>query len=153
MSHHREEAIMKHHALEQLQAIAAVDRDHPEKLMSRNQRLERWAALLEQNPGQRLSTLPQTENQPVIARASMRADGSPMSIAFADPVFRAAGLANDSYGEAKRFFELTDRQLHRTICYCHFGATVSAATAAHYVRKASGRSRGFLAWLGNLFGN
>jgi hypothetical protein len=61
----------------------------------------------------------------------MRSDGSPISVAFADPVLRAAGLENDSYGEAKRFFELTDRQLHKIICYCHFGATVNAATAAH----------------------
>jgi hypothetical protein len=50
----------------------------------------------------------------------MRGDGSPISVAFEDPVLRAAGLENDNYGEAKRFFELTDGQLHEIICYCHF---------------------------------
>jgi hypothetical protein len=69
----------------------------------------------------------------------MRADGSPISIAFEDPLLRAAGLENDSYGEATRFFELTDNQLHKIICYCHFGATVSAGTAAHYLRKLIAR--------------
>ena len=145
---------MKHHALGQLQIVAEVDRDYPCQIMSRNERLERWAELLEQNPSRRLSTLPQTEYQPARARATMRANGSPMSVAFEDPVLRAAGLENDSYGEAKRFFELTDRQLHRTICYCHFGETVSAAAAAHYLRKAlTGRPQGLFAWLRDLCAN
>jgi hypothetical protein len=43
-------------------------------------------------------------------------------------------LENDSYGAAKRFFKLTDGQLHEIICYCHFGATVNAATAARHIR-------------------
>jgi hypothetical protein len=71
----------------------------------------------------------------------MRSDGSPISVAFEDPVLRAAGLENDSYGEAKRFFELTDHQLHRVICYCHFGETLSAATAAHYIRAVPTRNQ------------
>jgi hypothetical protein len=139
---------MKYHALNQLQEIADVGQECPGQIMSRDERLERWAELLEHNPGHRLATLPQTENQPLRRRAAMRADGSPIAVAFEDPVLRAAGLENDSYGEAKRFFELTDYQLHRAICYCHFGATVSAPTAAHYVRKALGaRHRGLFAWL------
>ena len=64
----------------------------------------------------------------------MRGDDTPISIAFRDPVLRASGMANDTFGEAKRFFELTDGQLHDVICYCHFGATLSASTAARNVR-------------------
>jgi hypothetical protein len=45
------------------------------------------------------------------------------------PLLRAAGLENDTYGEAKRFFELSDGQLHRIVCY-----TVSAARTARYTR-------------------
>jgi hypothetical protein len=143
---------MKHHALEQLQTVAEVDQDYPRQIMSRNERLERWAELLERNPDRRLSTLLQTEYQPARERATMRSDGSPFSVAFADPVLRAAGLENDSYSEAKRFFELTDHQLHEVICYCHFGATVSAATAAHHIRKAlSGRQRGMFIRLRAVF--
>jgi hypothetical protein len=142
---------MKHHALEQLHIVAEVDQDYPHRAMSRNERLERWVELLERNPGRRLSTLHQTEYQPASERAAMRSDGSPISVAYEDPVLRAAGLENDSYGEAKQFFELTDHQLHRVICYCHFGATVSAATAAHHIRKAlSARQQGIFARLRDI---
>lgn len=125
---------MKHHALEQLQNIARVDQDYPRRTMSRRERLERWAELLERNPQRRLKTLHQTEYRPTMERASMRSDGSPISVAFEDPILRAAGLENDTYGEARRFFELGDDQLHELICYCHFGATVRSKTAARYIR-------------------
>ncbi|ATU95663.1 hypothetical protein [Phyllobacterium zundukense] len=143
---------MKHHALKQLQNVAEIDQSYPRQTMSRSERLERWAELLERNPDRRLSTLHQTEYQSAVNRAAMRSDGSPISVAFEDPVFRATGLENDSYGEAKRFFELTDEQLHKVICYCHFGSTVSAATAAYHIRKIHARRQGGLfAWLHEMF--
>ncbi|WEX74206.1 hypothetical protein PYH37_001596 [Sinorhizobium numidicum] len=125
---------MKHHAIDELQIVAEVNPDFPRRTLSRTERLQRWAELLERDPHRRLSTLHETEYQPARVRAAMRGDGSPISVAFEDPVFRAAGLENDSYGEAKRFFELSDEQLHKVICYCHFGATVSASTAARHIR-------------------
>jgi hypothetical protein len=143
---------MKHRTLEQLQIVAAVDHGYLRQAMSRSERLERWAELLERNPDRRLSTLHQTEYQPARARAAMRGDGSPISVAFEDPVLRAAGLQNDNYGEARRFFELTDRQLHEIICYCHFGATVNAVTAARHIRAAiAGRQRGLFARMHEAF--
>jgi hypothetical protein len=143
---------MKHQTIEHLQIVADVDQAYPRQAMSRSERLERWAELLERNPDRRLSTLHQTEYQPVRARGAMRGDGSPISVAFEDPVLRAAGLENDNYGEAKRFFELTDRQLHEIICYCHFGATVNAVTAARHIRAATaGRQPGIFARLHEAF--
>jgi hypothetical protein len=143
---------MKHHALEHLQVVAEVEQDYPGSVMTRTERIERWAELLEQNPDRRLLTLHQTEYQPASQRAAMRQGGSPISVAFEDPVLRAAGMEDDSYGEAKRFFELSDLQLHRVTCYCHFGATVSAGTAARYVRAAlPGTKRGIFARLQDLF--
>ncbi|MDX8448646.1 hypothetical protein [Mesorhizobium captivum] len=143
---------MKHQTLAQLQIVADIDQVYPRQVMSRSERLERWAELLERNPDRRLSTLHQTEYQPVRARGAMRGDGSPISVAFEDPVLRAAGFENDNYGEAKRFFELTDRQLHEIICYCHFGATVNAVTAAHHVRAAiAGRQPGMFARMREAF--
>jgi hypothetical protein len=102
--------------------------------MSHSQRLERWAQLLERRTDQRLATLYETEYALATDRAHLRSDGSPISIAFSDPVLRAAGMTSDTYGEAKRFFELSDRQLHRALCYCHFGSTVAAITVAHQIR-------------------
>jgi len=144
---------MKHHALEQLQLVARVNHHYPHPVMSRRERLDRWAELLERNPLRLLSTLHGTEYRRAMERAVMRSDDSPISVAFDDPILRAAGLENDSYGEAKRFFELTDNQLHKLVCYCHFGATLSAANAAHHVRAIStGAHRGgLLARLRDIF--
>lgn len=143
---------MKHQALEKLQIVDKADPDYPRQVLSRVERLERWAVLLEFRPNQRLSTLHQTEFQSAELRAAMRAEGSALTVAFDDPYLRGSGLADDSYGEAKRFFELTDRQLHRMICYCHFGADVSAGITARYVRGLlPAKPRGWLGWLRNLF--
>ena len=48
---------MKHQTLEQLQVVAEVDQGYSRQAMSRGERLERWAQLLERNSDRRLSTL------------------------------------------------------------------------------------------------
>jgi hypothetical protein len=142
---------MKHQTLDQLQVVAEVKPQLPH-VLSRSERLERWAQLLERSPNRRLSTLHQTEYQPINARDVMRTEGSPLSVAFEDSVLRDAGLKGDSYGEAKRFFELTDGELHDVICYCHFGASVNAAMVASRVRGVmAGRKPGFFARLREAF--
>ncbi len=145
---------MKHHALEEIRTVANVNLEYAHPLpVTRRERLKRWAELLERCEGRALSTLHETEFQPAKERALMRADNSPLSVAFADPVLRAAGLTDDSYGETRRFFELSDNQLHQLVCHCHFGTTVNASTAAHYVRTliAAGDRPGFLARLREMF--
>ncbi len=129
---------MKHQTLEQLQTVAEVHPDQLRPVMTRNERLERWAELLEKEPDRQLGTLAGTEYQPSGTRYTMRSAGSAITVAFDDAMFRAEGLENDTYGEAKRFFELTDWQLHDIVCYCHFGATMRAGTAARRVRAAIG---------------
>jgi hypothetical protein len=129
---------MKHQTLDQLQRIAEVHPDRTRPAMTREERLERWAMLLEREPDRRLGSLPGTEYQPAETRATMRSFGSPISVAFEDPVLRAEGLRDDSYGEAKRFFELTDWQMHDIVCYCHHGMSMTAASAARFVRAAIG---------------
>jgi hypothetical protein len=145
-----QEAKMKHHAIEQLQTVAKIDQNYP-RAATRIERLERWAELLERNPTRALATLHQTEHQPIAERYAMRGNGSPISVAFDDPILRAAGLESDSYGEAKRFFELSDNQLHNLVCYCHFGTTVSAATAAHHIRTTLMRPPGLVGRLLAIF--
>ncbi|EBX4817056.1 hypothetical protein DRY87_25895 [Salmonella enterica subsp. enterica serovar Newport] len=124
---------MKHQTREQLETIAKVDAvDRPP--MTRTERLGRWAELLERDPGRRLVTLLRTEHMSDELRDGMRSEGSPISVAFDDPILRAEGLGDDSYGEAKRFFELSDGELHNVLCYCHFGSSVASETAARHVR-------------------
>jgi hypothetical protein len=127
---------MQHKTLQELQRVAAVHPDRERRPMTRNERLERWAELLERDPGATLSTLSGTEYQSGEARETMRSNRSPISVAFDDPVLRAEGLTGDSYGDAKRFFELTDWQLHDVLCHCHYGASMTAAVAARRVRGA-----------------
>ena len=81
---------MKHQTVEQLRLVAEVE-TFPAQTLTRKERLERWAELLERNPHWHLSTLRQTEHQSPSVRANMRGDGSPISVAFSDPVLRAAG--------------------------------------------------------------
>lgn len=137
---------MKHHTREQLQGFAQIEPHHRPRTLSRKERLERWADLLDQSPSRHLATLYETEHQPAAVRNTLRSDGSPISVAFDDPMLRAAGMENDTYGEALRFFELRHWQLHDVICYCHFGATVNAATAAGLVRSIlNGERSGLIA--------
>jgi hypothetical protein len=120
-------------------------------VLSPSERLDRWAELLERNPNWRLATLHQTEYQSRDIRDAMRADNSPLSVAFDDPIFRAEGLMGDSYGEAMSFFGLEDAQLHEIICYCHFGMHVPAASAAREIRKIlTPPSQGFFSGLMRL---
>jgi hypothetical protein len=125
---------MRHQTLDQLHAVAEVNTAQP--VMSRVQRLTRWAQLLEHDPSRMLTALAGTEYRAPAERDVMRGDGSPISVAAADPILRDEGLKGDSYGEAKRFFELTDNQLHEIVCYCHVGAVMQASRAALSVRQA-----------------
>jgi hypothetical protein len=120
---------------------------------TRAERLLRWADALDRMGGARLHTLWRTEHAARGLRASMRSDGSPLSVAFADPVLRIAGLEDDSYAAAKRFFQLADYELHWIVCYCHFGETVSAEAAARQVRAMAiaGPPISLGRWLARLF--
>ena len=142
---------MRHVSPEELNVLDRSDPDYPRRTLSRTERLERWAELLERDPERRLSTFYQTEFQVAATRDVMRADGSALTVAFEDPFLRASGLANDSYGEAKRFFEITDRQLHHMVCYCHLGTDVSAGKTASFVSKLLAKKQtGRFGWLRNL---
>ena len=76
--------------------------------LTRRERLERWAEALERDPGRRLSTLHEIEHKPRDERRALRVENSPLSVAFADPVLRADGLASDKFGDATDYFELAD---------------------------------------------
>ena len=101
---------MEHKTTEQLLEIAEVK---PAEILTRRERLERWAELLERDPAARLRTLDEIEWRPKAKRPSMRADGSPFSVAYDDPVLRAAGLEGDTLGDAMRFFGMSEHQAHR----------------------------------------
>jgi hypothetical protein len=102
--------------------------------LSRRERLERWAESLGREPGRRLRALHGIEYGTPYERLTCRADGSPLAVAYADPVLRAAGLEGDTVGDAAEFFDLSHEQLNDLLCFCHHGGTVSASTASAQVR-------------------
>jgi hypothetical protein len=114
--------------------------------MSRQERLERWAELLSREPQRVLSALEGTEYQTGETQARMRCDHSPISVAYADAILRAEGLENDTYGAARKFFGLSDEQLHEIVCYCYHGFTMysgSVASRLHSITSAGRAVSGF----------
>jgi hypothetical protein len=129
------------------QGIQVLD---PQKL-TRSQRLERWALALEKLGDTPLNTLRETEHERYHVRLQMREDNSPLTVAFEEPVLRSAGLKDDTFGEAARFFSLSDWELHTILCYCHFGATVSARQVATRVRSMQHQVESFAKSLGQRY--
>jgi hypothetical protein len=126
---------MKHKPLAELTNIADVLPAKP--VMSRRERLERWAECLEREPQRQLKSLEEIEWAPRAERYATRADNSPLAVAFADPVLREEGLSSDRLGDALTFFELTEGEAHRVLCSCLHGRTMQAGEAARRVRSVA----------------
>ena len=131
---------MEHKTLDEIRNVADVLpswlRARP---LSNCERLERWAQALEREGGRRLHTLFEIEYAGPAERAALRADDSPLSVAFNDQRLRAEGLAGDTVGEAVGFFGISEMELHNILCFCYHGETMSAEVAAARVRVAARR--------------
>ncbi len=131
---------MKLKTLEELKQVAEVHPPLKRDRMSKRQRLERWAEVLELAPQRHLRSLYETEYASRRRRYALREDTSPLTVAFQDPVLRAEGLESDRYGDALKFFELSDGELHHIVCYCHHGPTMTPKAVARRVRAAAGQT-------------
>jgi len=126
---------MEYRTIREIEGVATVIRLHATP-MSRRQRLERWAAALEAARAQPLKPLVRVEFLPRPERMLMRRDDSPLTVAFGDPVLRDEGLAGDSLGDAMKFFELNDQEVHYLVCDCHYhgGVSMTPETVAKRIR-------------------
>jgi hypothetical protein len=124
---------MEYRTFDQLRRVADVHAE--QRSMSRRERLERWAEVLEREPSRRLRSLGEIEFKTKEERQVMRADGSPLTVAFHDPILRAEGLASDRLGDAVSFFQLTDGQAHRLLCSCMNGWSMLAGTTARRINR------------------
>ncbi len=123
---------MKHQSIAELTTIADVQ---PTKtVMSRCDRLERWAECLEREPQRHLRSLEGIEYGPEAQRRAARENNSPLAMAFADPVLREEGLKSDKLGDALDFFEMSQSEAHRALCSCMHGRTMQAGEVARRVR-------------------
>src|SRR5258705_3250530 len=98
---------MKHQRIDDLGAVAEIVQFDIQKKMSRRERLERWADVLDGNPG-KLNALTRVEYLTRAERPEARADNSPLEVAVKDPVLRRARLAGDRLGDGMAFFEISD---------------------------------------------
>jgi hypothetical protein len=124
---------MKYAPLKDLEGSARVARasgDH----MSRRQRLLRWAAVLDADPDRRLRPLTRVELYAPPQRDLMRRDGSPLALAYADPVLRREGLMGDRLGDGRGFFGLGDSDIHALVCDCRYGGAMRAGDVARRAR-------------------
>jgi hypothetical protein len=132
------EDVMEHKTRDEIRDVADI---LPSCLqarpLSKCERLELWVEALEREAGRRLRTLFDIEYAPAAGRAGLRADDSPLSVAFNEPRLRAEGLAGDTIGDATAFFGISEMELHNILCFCHAGETMSAETAAARVRAAA----------------
>jgi len=102
----------------------------------RRERLERLAALLDGHQGP-IRLLARIEYLSAEQRARLRADPSPLTIAFKDPIFRAEGLKSDRLGDAMDFFALSEGQAHHLLCDCHYADAVTPAMIAARARAVA----------------
>jgi hypothetical protein len=116
----------------------------PPRAMTRQERLDRWAEILAREPGRRLKTLDEIDLKPEAERPQMRVDGSPLALAYADPVLREQGLAGDRLGDAMKFFQLSEYDAHWILCSCLNGRTMEAGRAAQRVRMIGAGTRPFV---------
>ena len=129
---------MEHKKLTALKDVAdvqtAIDDLAP---MSRTERLERWAKLIEAQKTRTLRPLERVEYVSAAERAAMSVPSSPLTVAFEDPVFRADGLRSDRLGDAMTYFGLSAAQAHAIVCDCHYGGMMSHSEVARRIRAVA----------------
>lgn len=124
---------MEHRPLSELSHVADL-KPSEKVVLSKRERLDRWAELLEREPDRILRTLDEIEWKPKAVRRVLRADHSALTIAFNDPVLREAGLLSDRFGDAVDFFQISEHDAHIVLCSCHGGESMRSEEAARRVR-------------------
>ena len=85
--------------------------------MSRDDKLERWATLVERS-SEPVRNFHGLEYQSQDKLDQLSAPNSAFAIAAGDPVLKEAGLIGDKVGDGMRFFELSKTDVHDLSCDC-----------------------------------
>ena len=116
---------MEHRPIEKIAEVAQIFGarkrllDPEPRWRRRRRRLLRFAALLERHEGL-LRLFSDMECFPRREQLALRRSESPIELALTDPIFRGEGLAGDSVGSAKTFFELSLAETHAIFCDCRY---------------------------------
>jgi hypothetical protein len=128
---------MLHQGLDELRLKADVVPLKTERTrMTRGERLERWAVVLDQHHGPMMPFI-RIESYSWPERKNLRGDDTPVALAFRDPMLRADGLAGDTFGDACNYFELSNGQAHRLLCDCHYRGTMTGTKVAAHLRSVA----------------
>ena len=111
------------------------------EMLSRYERLERWATVLERSPTASLTPFRDVELLDAEIRAELQTSNSPLAIAYADPVLRRSGLGSDRFGDGSKFFGLSRFQAHRVLCSCGYFGPMQATEVARRIRTIAARER------------
>ncbi|MGE5271349.1 MAG: hypothetical protein ACM3JG_16935 [Thiohalocapsa sp.] len=114
--------------------------------MSRYDRLQRWADVLQQRTALNLTPFRDVEWLPRSERDGVRTANSPLALAYQDPVLRRAGLESDRFGDGAAFFGLSRGQAHRILCSCGYFGTMRSTEVARRIRSLAARERLRLLW-------
>jgi hypothetical protein len=133
---------MEHKQLDQLLSIADIQTSEPVSRMTRPERIKRWIALLNKEPMRRLNALDEIEYMLPSDRPLARADDSPLTVAYNDPVFRREGLKSDRLGDVMALYKISEKEAHHAFCSCLGGHTMDSSAFARRLHDATiGRAR------------
>jgi hypothetical protein len=107
-------------------------------VMTRQEKLLRFAELVRTTPNQ-FVIFSNLEHYYPHQWDGIRMDHSAFAMAALDPVFRNAGLRDDTVGSAVRFFELSRDELHAFSCDC--GGIITNDFMAARIEKIAQDSR------------
>lgn len=133
---------MEHKPLDDIMRVARAvpaDTPDPHRPLTRRERLERWADVLDAHEGP-VRPLMHIEYLTEEERMRLRGESTPLTVAFNDPVLRQEGLTSDRYGDALTFFQVTEYEAHHLLCDCHYGGTMTAQSVASRVRATAERT-------------
>jgi len=135
---------MKYRSVDELRGASQIQSTLPQP-MTRDERIGRWAMLLEANPDRLVHTLSEIETKHGRQRHVLHADNSALTVAFEDPVLRDEGLESDTLADAITFFGLSECDAHYVLCSCLNRQTMTAGAAALKVRGLAGQKVSLLA--------
>ena len=141
---------MKHLSPEQLREAAVIVAANPITTMTRRERLNRWAELLDQHAGS-MEALYRIEHLPAAERRAYRGgESTPLAVAYRDPVLRGDGLAGNTLGDAMDYFAMNDEDAHHLLCDCHYMGSLTGHNLAARLRRYA-TVGGIMAWVGSTF--
>ena len=118
--------------------LAEVQRDFPVRPMTKGEKLNAWAELVERYTGgtltlyHRLEYLLQDQLDYAVFMEGMSYPSSAILLAIRHEPFQVEGIGN-SIGSAMRFFELSRDELHEFSCDC--GGSISNKEQAERIRN------------------